>query len=140
MRGLNGYGDPSPWRAFPTPLSSALSFLNTSKYPPSLAFVLMTLGPALLALRGLDAGTPRALGPALVFGKVPLFYYVGHFALIHTLAVVVCLARYGSADWMFWSPGRGRPASLLRCRSVTRRESPRQAERWAARTCWCQMF
>jgi len=104
VRALNSYGDPSPWRVFSTPLVTALSFLNTSKYPPSLAFLLMTLGPALLALRWLDAGTPRALSSALVFGKVPLFYYIGHFALIHALAVVVCLARYGSADWMFWSP------------------------------------
>ena len=73
-----------------------LSFLNTTKYPPSLLFLLMTLGPALLFLRAVDGRTCRAsLRPALVFGKVPLFYYVLHFALIHLLAVAVCFARYG---------------------------------------------
>ena len=71
-----------------------LSFLNTTKYPPSLLFLLMTLGPALLMLRAAERGTPRWLQPALVLGRVPLFYYVLHFTLIHLLAVGVCYARY----------------------------------------------
>lgn len=104
LRALNGYGDPAPWRAFPAPGSAALSFLNTTKYPPSLAFLMMTLGPALLLLRALDARLPRVLGGAVVLGRVPLFYYMAHFALIHALAVVVCLARYGTASWMLASP------------------------------------
>lgn len=69
-----------------------LSFLNTNKYPPSLLFLLMTLGPAMLFLRAVDGGTPRWLRPALVFGKVPLFYYVLHISLIHLIAVIVCYA------------------------------------------------
>ena len=52
----------------------------------------------------MDRGTPRALRPALVIGKVPLFYYVLHFFLIHLLAVAICYARYGTAHWMFESP------------------------------------
>ena len=75
-----------------------------TKYPPSLLFLLMTLGPALLFLRAVDRETPRILRPALVIGKVPLFYYVLHFVLIHLLAVATCYVRYGSAHWMFESP------------------------------------
>lgn len=104
LRVVNLYGDPSRWSVQATPLFTVLSFLNTSKYPPSLLFLLMTLGPAMLLLRAVDRGTPRLLEPALVIGKVPLFYYALHFALIHLLAVVVCFLAYGSAHWMFESP------------------------------------
>lgn len=104
IRGINTYGDPSRWSAQPTALFTVLSFLNTTKYPPSLLFLLMTLGPAMLFLRAVDGGTPRLLRPALVFGRVPLFYFVVHFPLIHLLAVITCLVRYGSAHWMFESP------------------------------------
>jgi uncharacterized membrane protein len=104
IRGLDTYGDPAPWMRQKTALFTVLSFLNTTKYPPSLLFLLMTLGPALVFLWSVDRRTPRALRPALVIGKVPLFYYVGHFFLIHLLAVATCYLRYGSAHWMFESP------------------------------------
>jgi uncharacterized membrane protein len=104
IRGFNIYGDPSRWMRQKTALFTVLSFLNTTKYPPSLLFLLMTLGPAMVFLWSVDRGTPRVLRPALVIGKVPLFYYVLHFALIHLLAVVTCYVRYGSAHWMFESP------------------------------------
>jgi len=107
IRGINIYGDPSHWMRQKNALFSVLSFLNTTKYPPSLLFVLMTLGPALIFLSSVDRGTPRILRPALVIGKVPFFYYMLHFALIHLLAVVTCYARYGSARWMFESPDLG---------------------------------
>ncbi len=64
----------------------------------------MTLGPALLVLRAVDGRTPRPLQPALVFGKVPLFYFLLHLPLIHLLAVAVCSVRYGDVHWMFQSP------------------------------------
>jgi uncharacterized membrane protein len=104
IRGLNIYGDPSRWMRQKTAVFTVLSFLNTTKYPPSLLFLLMTLGPAMIFLCSVDRGTPRVFRPALVIGKVPMFYYVLHFALIHLLAVVTCYARYGSAHWMFESP------------------------------------
>jgi uncharacterized membrane protein len=107
IRGINIYGDPSRWMAQKDTVFTVLSFLNTTKYPPSLLFLLMTLGPAMIFLSLVDRGTPRVLRPALVIGKVPLFYYVLHFALIHLLAVVVCYLRYGSAHWMFESPDLG---------------------------------
>lgn len=104
LRFVNVYGDPNRWSTQKTALYTVLSFLNTIKYPPSLLFLLMTLGPALVFLWAVDGGMPRALRPALVIGKVPLFYYVLHFSLIHLLAVATCYARYGTAHWMFESP------------------------------------
>jgi uncharacterized membrane protein len=104
IRAVDVYGDPSHWLRQKTALFTVLSFLNTTKYPPSLQFLLMTLGPALIFLWAVDRRTPRILRPALVIGKVPLFYYMVHFALIHLLAVIVCYLRYGSAHWMFESP------------------------------------
>ena len=79
-------------------------FCAPVKYPPSLLFLLMTLGPALCALAALDHGPPTLLRPMLTFGRVPLFYYLVHLTLIHLLAVVVCYSRYSDAHWMFESP------------------------------------
>ncbi|MGH9538861.1 MAG: DUF1624 domain-containing protein [Terriglobales bacterium] len=108
LRGINLYGDPVRWSTQKSAAFTVLSFLNTNKYPPSLLFLLMTLGPALLFLRAVDAGTPRFLRPAVVLGRVPMFYYLLHFPLIHLLAVAVCYARYGQAHWMFESPSLDR--------------------------------
>jgi uncharacterized membrane protein len=107
IRGINIYGDPSRWTSQKSALFTVLSFLNTTKYPPSLLFLLMTLGPAMIFLRAVDSSTPRVFRPALIIGKVPMFYYVLHFALIHLIAVVVCYARYGTAHWMVESPDLG---------------------------------
>ena len=104
LRFTNVYGDPSLWSWQKSALWTLMSFIDTTKYPPSLLFLLMTLGPALLLLRAFDAGIPRLLRPALVFGRVPLFFYVLHFYLIHLLAVAVSYARYGTAAGAFRSP------------------------------------
>ena len=104
IRAINIYGDPSRRSPQKSAFFTILSFLNTTKYPPSLLFLLMTLGPALLFLRAFDHRTPQFLRPALVYGKVPLFYYVLHFPLIHLIAVAICYARYGHIYWMFQSP------------------------------------
>jgi len=104
LRAINIYGDPSRWATQHTPTYTVLSFLNTTKYPPSLLFLLMTLGPTLLLLWSVDTHTPQFLRPALIIGKVPMFYYLLHFALIHVLAVIICYARYGHIHWMFESP------------------------------------
>jgi hypothetical protein len=104
LRGINVYGDPGRWSAQKSAVFTVLSFLNTNKYPPSLLFLLMTLGPVLLFLRAVDDRTPRVLRPALVVGKVPMFYFLVHFPLIHLISVAVCFARYGAVHWMFESP------------------------------------
>ncbi|MFZ0294960.1 MAG: heparan-alpha-glucosaminide N-acetyltransferase domain-containing protein [Candidatus Sulfotelmatobacter sp.] len=105
LRGINMYGDPLPWSAQKSAAFTMLSFLNTNKYPPSLLFLLMTLGPAIIFLSIVDSGAPRFLRPALIVGKVPMFYYLLHIPLIHLIAVMVCYARYGQVHWMFESPG-----------------------------------
>ncbi len=108
VRALNVYGDPRPWAAQAGAGWTLISFLNVNKYPPSLLFLLMTLGPALVLLGLFDRGTPRVLGPALTIGKVPFFFFLGHFFLIHLLATLVCFIRYGAIHWMFESPSLDR--------------------------------
>jgi uncharacterized membrane protein len=107
LRVANVYGDPVRWQTQSTALYTVFSFVNTTKYPPSLLFLLMTLGPALWLLAWADGRAASALRPALTIGRVPFFYYVLHFALIHLAAAAVCLARYGSAHWMVASPDLG---------------------------------
>ena len=103
LRAINGYGDPAPWALRPTLAVTVLSFLNTTKYPPSLAFLLMTLGPALILLRVAEAPA-RWLEPVRVIGKVPLFYFLIHFAVIHAIAVVISAVSFGTVGGMFDSP------------------------------------
>lgn len=107
LRFANIYGDPSHWSSQATPLRSLMSFLNTSKYPPSLLFLLMTLGPVLLMLRAFEARVPKFFQPALLIGKVPLFFFIVHFFLIHLLATLASWLRYGEISEMFRSPDLG---------------------------------
>jgi hypothetical protein len=104
LRFIDAYGDPASWSQQKTPLWTLLSFLDTSKYPPSLLYLMMTLGPALLLLRAFDSGTPRLLRPVHIIGRVPLFFYVLHFYLIHLLAVAASGVRYGQVREVFRSP------------------------------------
>jgi uncharacterized membrane protein len=90
-RGTNAYGDPLPWtlRRDGSVLWTLLGWLHCEKYPPSLCYLLMTLGPAMIFLAMLDKGTPGWMRPLLVFGRVPLFYYLLHLPLIHALSLAV---------------------------------------------------
>jgi len=101
LRALNVYGDPVPWSLQPMPGFTALSFLNTTKYPPSLAFLLMTLGPLLIALALFDRARPASVHPLIVYGRVPLFYFVTHFYAAHLAAALLAYARYGSPALQF---------------------------------------
>ena len=105
LRGFNLYGDPRPWgdaaRQGLPPMPAFLQFLSTTKYPASLLFLLMTLGPTILVLPLLE----RARGPVArvltVFGRVPFFYYILHIPLIHLIFVGLSIARFGSViPWM----------------------------------------
>jgi uncharacterized membrane protein len=104
FRAINIYGDPFRWSAQISAVFTVLSFLNTSKYPPSLLYLLMTLGPAMVFLGAVDARVPRWIRPAFIVGKVPMFFYLLHVPLVHIIAVIFCYARYGQAHWMFESP------------------------------------
>ena len=86
LRGLNIYGDLTPWRFQDTITKTVLSFFNVTKYPPSLLFACITLGPALLFLRTIESTKNRVTDFFLVFGRVPLFYYFIHVFFIHLLA------------------------------------------------------
>lgn len=116
VRAANAYGDPAPWRPQGTVAFTLLSFLNTTKYPPSLAFLLMTLGPACLILAWLERRTPRDGHPLVVLGRVPLFFYVAHFWVLHAMVVALALVVYGRSAWGFAFmpvPSMGGPASAF---------------------------
>jgi uncharacterized membrane protein len=98
LRAVNEYGDPHPWAEQPSRLLTFLSFLNCTKYPPSLLYLLMTLGPAILALAFFDRPLGRLARPIITFGRVPLFFYLLHIPLIHGGAVLCDYIRFG------WSP------------------------------------
>ena len=87
LRGFNVYGDPVPWSMQGTPWMTLISFLNCLKYPPSLLYLAMTLGPAIVLLVFLEEWKGRVAGFFLVFGRVPMFYYLLHIYLIHLLAL-----------------------------------------------------
>jgi hypothetical protein len=86
-RTINLYGDPLPWNAQETPLRTVMSFLNVTKYPPSMDFLLLTLGVGTLLLALFEALPSRATGWLTVFGSVPLFFYLLHLYLLHLLNV-----------------------------------------------------
>ena len=95
LRLANGYGDPRPWAPQQSAIFTLLSFLNCTKYPPSLDYLMMTLGPALLVLALFERLPARWLSPLVVFGRVPLFYYVLHLFLIHAIALAVSYLHRG---------------------------------------------
>ena len=104
LRAINRYGDPTPWSEQKSGLFTFFSFINPYKYPPSLLFLLMTLGPAIVALALFDRDWGRLPRPLIVFGRVPLFFYLLHVPLIHALAVAFAYIRYGQATWLFKLP------------------------------------
>jgi len=95
LRATNLYGDPAPWTAQETVLSTVLSFLNCEKYPPSLLYLMMTLGPALMLLASFEHARGAFARLLATFGQGPFFYYVVHIYLIHGLAVATAFAMTG---------------------------------------------
>ncbi|MGZ3778476.1 MAG: hypothetical protein ACXVI9_13250, partial [Mucilaginibacter sp.] len=92
LRYINSYGDPAPWSVQKTGVLTVLSFLNTSKYPPSLIFLCMTIGPALVALSLIENVKNKFTSILIVYGNVPFFYYALHIYLIRVLDIVVFFA------------------------------------------------
>ena len=124
LRALNMYGDPRPWKSVPPvavqtstaqsqptpganrparpPMPTAFSFLNTTKYPASLSFLLMTLGPMFILLALAESWRGKFACILTTYGRVPMFYYLLHIPLIHFAACVVSLIREGHVNaWLF---------------------------------------
>jgi uncharacterized membrane protein len=97
LRGINIYGDLVPWSTQKNTIYTIMSFFNVTKYPPSLSFLLITLGPALLFLYATEILKNRFTGFFVVFGRVPFFYYILHVLFIHLFALLGLLFTGG--DW-----------------------------------------
>ena len=97
VRGINVYGDPAPWSVQRDTVTTVLSFLDTEKYPPSLDYLLMTLGPILLALLCFERfRAPELLArPLEIFGRVPLFFYITHIYLLRSVGIALAFWRWG---------------------------------------------
>ena len=111
IRAIDKYGEPLHWGRQKNLLFTILSFINTTKYPPSLDYLLMTLGPAILAL-ALFESSGNLLGSVgsglrsffVAFGRVPLFFYVLQWVTAHLIAVILHLAFHKPVHWLFQSP------------------------------------
>ena len=100
LRAIDGYGDPRPWNASRMP--PLLAFLNTTKYPASLSFLLMTLGPMFVLLASAERWRAWWVDAVTTFGRVPMLYYLLHIPAIHAAACLVSLAREGQVNpWLF---------------------------------------
>jgi uncharacterized membrane protein len=113
IRLINFYGDPSPWSQQTNFLFTILSFLNTTKYPPSLLFLLMTLGPAILALALFESKGAELRGPGIwtrlrkalvTFGQVPLFFYLLQWPTAHGISLLLHLVFGKPVKWLFQTP------------------------------------
>jgi uncharacterized membrane protein len=115
LRALNIYGDPSKWSSQQTPILTLISFFNVSKYPPSLLFLLMTLGPAIILLALFDGTrvteersfTNRIKSFFITFGRVPLFFYILQWITAHLMSIVAHVIAGKPFMWMFESPANG---------------------------------
>ncbi len=116
LRGFNLYGDPRPWhvsaqsRNGMPPMPALFSFLNTTKYPASLGFLLMTLGPIIALIPLVENFSGVIARTITLFGRVPFFYYMLHIPLIHALALLVSKIRLGYVSpWLFANHPMGNP-------------------------------
>ena len=97
LRFTNFYGDPHGWEVQQNFTFTLLSFLNCEKYPPSLLYILMTLGPVFITLAVLDKIKTKVFNPLQTIGRVPLFFYIVHFFLIHIVALVIFMNQTGTS-------------------------------------------
>jgi len=103
LRATNVYGDPVGWSKQATWLGTLLSFIDCEKYPPSLLFLMMTLGPALILLALFERTDSMVARSLTRFGRVPFLFYVVHLPLLHALAVVLAWFTLDHVGWMFGS-------------------------------------
>lgn len=113
LRALNFYGNPEPWHVQKSTVFTILSFIDTHKYPPSLLYMCMTIGPAILFL-ALIKNTKTALAKfIIVYGRVPFFYYFAHFLLLHLIATAVFFARGHTVAQGIYPPGQELPNFVI---------------------------
>ena len=109
LRAINLYGDPTPWDAQASPIMTVASFLNTTKYPPSLLFLLMTMGPAIAALAWFERPlSSRGAKNLVAFGRVPLFFYLLQWYVAHLLTLAFSVLA-GKPTAYLLQPGPGSP-------------------------------
>jgi len=102
IRAINIYGDPLPWTEQPNTVYTLLSFLNVSKYPPSLLYILITLSPAMVFLAASEQYNGKFFQNIISLGRVPMFYYIIHLYFIHLLALAAAvLTGYEAPDMVF---------------------------------------
>jgi uncharacterized membrane protein len=102
LRALDLCGDPNPWQLQPGgTTATVIDFLNTTKYPPSLLFLLMTLGPAAVLCAFAERWTGAVKDALVTFGRVPFAFYVAHILLIHVIAVLLGVAQGFGAGQFF---------------------------------------
>ena len=105
LRYFNLYGNPVPWTPQRSAAMTVASFLNLLKYPPSLMYLLMTLGPAFIALALFENVRGRLASAISVYGRVPMFYYVVHIFVIHLLAYAFAMTQGGRGDFLSLDTG-----------------------------------
>lgn len=119
LRFTNIYGDPSEWHAQKNVVFTILSFLNTTKYPASLLFLSMTLGPALILLSLFEESTGKCSKIVSVYGRVPFFYFLVHFLIIHVICMILffanghTLSEANTGFLHFKSPNDGLPLGVI---------------------------
>lgn len=101
LRATNLYGDPTPWGPQEGFLPTVLSFINCEKYPPSLLYLAMTIGPGLILLALLQSANGALARVIVAIGRVPFLFYVAHIVLLHLMAVAVAHVTIGETDWLF---------------------------------------
>lgn len=113
LRSINLYGDASHWNQQSNFIFTVLSFINATKYPPSLLYLLMTIGPAMIFLAFTENATNKISRFISVYGRVPMFYYIIHFYLLHTLAFTLFFATgHTSAELDFINRFAGFPENF----------------------------
>jgi len=110
LRFINRYGDPAPWSVQKNAVYTFLSFLNVSKYPPSLLYTLVTLAGLFLLLSFSEGKQSKFITAVSIYGKVPLFYYILHWALVHASSYIMIFAEgFHITDLRFGALQFGRP-------------------------------